>query len=115
MGYVLSTYREDTRQGGIPIQRQYFYNKEAAFEDFALRSGLVDAKKLFNETELTILHSGLVKLRTMDSDLDRKGLDAVGALICRIEETVPGLSGKGKGLGIARKFPQLEHLLERER
>ncbi len=115
LGYVLSTYREDTRQGGIPIQRQYFYNKEAAFEDFALRSGLVDAKKLFNETELTILHSGLVKLRTMDSDLDRKGLDAVGALICRIEETVPGLSGKGKGLGIARKFPQLEHLLERER
>ncbi|MDE7324987.1 MAG: hypothetical protein K2N63_01705 [Lachnospiraceae bacterium] len=115
LGYVLSTYREDTRQGGIPIQRQYFYNKEAAFEDFALRSGLVDAKKLFNETELTILHSGLVKLRMMDSDLDREGLDTVGALIRRIEETVPGLTGKGKGLGIARKFPQLEHLMERER
>lgn len=114
LGYVLSTYREDTGHGRIPIQRQYFYNKEAAFEDFALRSGLVDEKKLFNETELTLIHSGLVKLRMMDSDLDRKGLDAVDALICHIEETVPGLVGKGKGLGIARKFPQLEHLLERE-
>lgn len=115
LGYVLSTYREDIKHGGSPIQRQYFYNKEAAFEDFALRSGLVDEKKLFNETELTLIHSGLVKLRMMDSDLDRKGLDAVDALIYHIEETVPGLAGKGKGLGIARKFPQLEHLLERER
>jgi len=115
LGYVLSTYREDTGHGGSPIQRQYFYNKEAAFEDFALRSGLVDAKKLFNETELTILHSGLVKLRTMDSDLDREGLDAVAALIGRIEGMVPELGERGKGLDIARRFPKLEHLLERGR
>lgn len=99
--------------GGTPVQRQYFYNKEAAFEDFALRSGLVDARKLFNETELAILHSGLVKLRTVDDDLDREGLDAVAALIGRIEETVPGLAGKGAG--IIGRFQRLEHLMERGR
>lgn len=42
--YVLSTYRKDMEHGGVPVQRQYFYNKEAAFEDFAMRSGLVDGK-----------------------------------------------------------------------
>ena len=113
LGYVLSTYREDTAHGGIPVQRQYFYNKEAAFEDFALRSGLVDARKLFNETELAILHSGLVKLRTVDSDLDREGLDAVAALIGRIEEIVPELAGKGAG--IVARCQRLEHLMERGR
>ena len=57
--YVLSTYRKDAEHGDVAIQRQYFYNKEAAFENFALRSGLVDEKKLFSETELKILHAGL--------------------------------------------------------
>ena len=73
----------------------------------------MDARKLFNETELAILHSGLVKLRTVDSDLDREGLDAVAALIGRIEEIVPELAGKGAG--IVARFQRLEHLMERGR
>lgn len=113
LGYVLSTYREDTEHGGAPIQRQYFYSREAAFEDFALRSGLVDARKLFNETELTLLHSGLVKLRTMDSELDREGLEHVAALIGRIEEVVPELGAKARGLDFSGLFPKFENIMER--
>ena len=57
--YVLSTYRMDKENNNAPMQRQYFYNKDEAFESFAVRSGLVDEKKLFSETNLKIIHTCL--------------------------------------------------------
>lgn len=69
LGYVLSTYKQDTQNNNRPIQRQYFYNKEEAFESFAVRSGLVDEKKLFTESELKILYDGLIKVSTQDESL----------------------------------------------
>ena len=66
--YVLSTYRCDENKN--PIQRQYFYNKEDAFESFATRSGLIDEKRLFSETDLKVIYAGLVKMRTIDNDMD---------------------------------------------
>lgn len=75
--YVLSTYRKDTENSNDAIQHQYFYTKETAFENFAMRSGLVDEKKLFSETDLKILHAGLIKMRTIDKDLDQEDLNSV--------------------------------------
>ena len=111
--YVLSTYRKDMEHGGAPIQRQYFYNKEAAFEDFALRSGLVDEKKLFTETELKILHAGLVKLRTEDQELDKDGMESVAALVERIEDIVPELGKKERTFDFMKMFSPLENVRER--
>ncbi len=111
--YVLSTYRKDMEHGGAPIQRQYFYNKEAAFEDFALRSGLVDEKKLFTETELKILHAGLVKLRTEDQELDKDGMESVAALVERIEDIVPELGKKERTFDFMKLFSPLENVRER--
>ena len=111
--YVLSTYRKDMEHGGAPIQRQYFYNKEAAFEDFALRSGLVDEKKLFTETELKILHAGLVKLRTEDQELDQDGMESVAALVERIEDIVPELGKKERAFDFMKLFSPLENVRER--
>ena len=111
--YVLSTYRKDAEHGDVAIQRQYFYNKEAAFENFALRSGLVDEKKLFSETELKILHAGLVKMRTVDNDLDAEDLNSVAALIDRIEDIVPELSKKERAFDFTKLFSQIENVLER--
>ena len=111
--YVLSTYRKDTEHGNAAIQRRYFYNKEAAFEDFALRSGLVDEKKLFSETELKILHSSLVKMRTVDNDLNQDDMDSVAALIDRIEDIVPELSKKERAFDFTKLFSQMENALER--
>ena len=111
--YVLSTYRKDTEHGNAAIQRRYFYNKEAAFEDFALRSGLVDEKKLFSETELKILHAGLVKMRTVDNDLNQDDMDSVAALIDRIEDIVPELSKKERVFDFTKLFSQIENALER--
>lgn len=111
--YVLSTYRKDAEHGNAAIQRRYFYNKEAAFEDFALRSGLVDEKKLFSETELKILHTGLIKMRTIDNDLDAEDLDSVAVLIDRIEDIVPELSKKERAFDFTKLFSQIENVLER--
>ncbi len=111
--YVLSTYRKDMEHGGAPIQRQYFYNKEAAFEDSALRSGLVDEKKLFTETELKILHAGLVKLRTEDQELDQDGMESVAALVERIEDIVPELGKKERTFDFMKLFSPLENVRER--
>lgn len=113
--YVLSTYRKDAEHGGAAVQRQYFYSKEAAFEDFALRSGLVDEKKLFSETELKVLHAGLVKMRTIDNDLDGEDLNSVAALIDRIEDIVPELGKKERAFDFSKLFAPIESMLERDR
>lgn len=111
--YVLSTYRKDTENANAAIQRQYFYNKDAAFENFALRSGLVDEKKLFSETDLKILHSGLIKMRTIDKDLDQEDLNSVAALIDKIEDIVPELGKKERSFDFTKLFSPLENLMER--
>lgn len=111
--YVLSTYRKDTENSNAAIQRQYFYTKEAAFENFALRSGLVDEKKLFSETDLKILHAGLIKMRTIDKDLDQEDLNSVAALIDKIEDIVPELGKKERVFDFTKLFTQFENALER--
>lgn len=111
--YVLSTYRKDTENNNAAIQRQYFYGKEAAFESFATRSGLVDEKKLFSETELKVLHAGLVKMRTVDNDLSQEDLNSVGVLVDKIEDMIPELSKKDKMFDFAKMFGQIENAFER--
>lgn len=111
--YVLSTFRRDTENKQSAIQRQYFYNKEEAFENFALRSGLVDVKKLFSETELKVIHAGLVQMRTADQALGQQDLDTVGTVIDKIEDIVPELGKKEKVFDFMKIFSPLENLLER--
>lgn len=111
--YVLSTYRKDAENGGSPIQRQYFYNKEDAFESFAVRSGLVDEKKLFSETELKIIHAGLVKMRTIDDDLNHDDLNSVERLVDKIEDIIPELQKKEKLFDFKRFFGSMENEIER--
>lgn len=111
--YVLSTYRKDTENSNAAIQRQYFYTKETAFENFALRSGLVDEKKLFSETDLKILHAGLIKMRTIDKDLDQEDLNSVATLIDKIEDIVPELGKRERVFDFTKLFTQFENALER--
>ena len=110
--YVLCTYRNDENKN--PIQRQYFYNKDAAFESFATRSGLIDEKRLFSETDLKILHAGLVKMRTIDSDLTQDDLNSVERLVDKIEDIIPELQKKEKALDFSWLFNSMERGIERE-
>ncbi len=112
-GYVLSTYRKDT-ESKMPIQRQYFYNKEAAFESFAVRSGLVDEKKLFTETELKVIHAGLVKMRTTDNDMDSQDLESVGQLVDKIEDILPELQKREHSIDFMKMFRNIDFGMERD-
>jgi len=110
--YVLCTYRNDENKN--PIQRQYFYNKDAAFESFATRSGLIDEKRLFSETDLKIIHAGLVKMRTIDSDMTQDDLNSVERLVDKIEDIIPELQKKEKTLDFSWLFNSMERGIERE-
>ncbi|MFI3238745.1 MAG: hypothetical protein R3Y47_12105 [Lachnospiraceae bacterium] len=112
--YVLSTYRMDTEHNNAAVQRQYFYNKEQAFESFATRSGLIDEKKLFSEVDLKMLHSGLIKMRTIDNDLTADDLNSVERLVDRIEDLIPELAKKEKTLDFAKFFHFGEQEADRE-
>ena len=89
--YVLSTYKQDAQNDNRPIQRQYFYNREEAFESFATRS----------------IHAGLVKLRTMDEELSEEDMKTVGELVNRVEEIVPELHREERKFDVSRLLDAL--------
>ena len=104
-GYVFSTYRTAPETDQI-IQRQFFYNKEFAGQDFAKRSGLVDEKALFTETELMVLHSNLVKLSMQSEHLNNDEMLDIGRMIEKIEEVVPELQDRDYDFDFAEEFRQ---------
>ena len=56
--------------------------------------GLTDARQYFSETDLSVLHASLVKVRMLpDNDLDSQETSVIDALIEKIEATVPELGG----------------------
>lgn len=102
-GYVFSTYRTAPETDQI-IQRQFFYNKEFAGQDFAKRSGLVDEKALFTETELMVLHSNLVKLSMKSEHLNNDEMLELGRMIEKIEDIVPELQDRDYDFDFAEEF-----------
>lgn len=104
-GYVFSTYRlaPDVDQ---PLQRQFFYNKESATQDFAVRSGLIDEKTMFSETELMVIHSNLVKVTMLDNNLSNDDMLSVGQMIEKIEDIVPELQGRDYDFNFEEEFRQ---------
>lgn len=104
-GYVFSTYRTVPETDQL-LQRQFFYNKEFAGQDFAKRSGLVDEKALFSETELMVLHSNLVKMTLLDNNLANDDMISVGQMIDKIEDIVPELKGRDYDFDFEGEFRQ---------
>lgn len=112
--YVLSTYRVDPENENQAIQRVYHYNKAAAYQDFAIRAGLVDEKKLFSETELKVIHAGLVKMMTVDNDLNEDDFNSVARLIDRIEEVLPELQKQEYSFDYSQEFDEAQDMDELE-
>lgn len=102
-GFVFSTFRT-APDSGETMQRQVFYNKEFAGQDFAKRSGLVDEKALFTETELRVLHSQLVQLNVLDNNVSNDDRIAVGRIIDKIEDIVPELAEHDTGFNFMDAF-----------
>lgn len=101
--YVFSTYRL-APDSGTAIQRQYFYNKEKAMENFAVRSGLVDERKLLSESELTLIHDELVKFLITPNEKTITQFEQVQVIIDKLEEVIPSLKEREIGLDYEQEF-----------
>lgn len=101
--YVFSTYRLSP-DNGTPVQRQYFYNKEEALENFASRSGLVDERKLFNEAELLLIHDEMVKFLITPNDKTVEQFEQVQILIDKLEDLLPALKDREIHLDYEQEF-----------
>ncbi len=104
--YVFRTYRLSP-DGVRPIQTQYYYNKAEALEQFSFRAGLVDARKLFTESELILIHDQLVRFQiSPNNDKTVEEFQTVCAAIERVEELVPALREREIMLDYAQEFEQ---------
>lgn len=104
--YVFSTFRLSP-ENNKPMQIQHYYNKAAAMEDYAVRAGLVDARKLFSETELTLIHDQLVRFQiSPNNDKTIDEFQTVCKAIDRIEEIVPELKEREITLDFEQEFGQ---------
>lgn len=104
--YVFRTYRLSP-DSGRPMQTQHYYNKAEAMEQFALRAGLVDARKLFTETELILIHDQLVRFQiSPNNDKTIDEFQTVCKAIDRLEEIVPALKEREITLDFEREFAQ---------
>ncbi len=77
----------------------YTEDYAAAKEDFAVRCGLIDKSKLFDETEMTLIRQGLVHLGANFPDLSAEQMTILGKVVGRIEMLVPDI----------RAHEELEH------
>lgn len=101
--YVFSTYRLSP-DNGTPVQRQYFYNKEEALENFACRSGLVDERKVFDESELLLIHDEMVKFLISPNDKTMEQFEQVQILIDKLEDLLPALKDREILLDYEQEF-----------
>ena len=102
LGYVMSTYKQDAENQGKPIQRLYFYDKQSAFESFAIRSGLVDERKMFSEDELRILHKTLIQYQIAEKDISTEDTQNMDALVDHLEDIIPELHKEEKRFDVSR-------------
>ena len=104
--YVFSTFRLSP-ENNKPMQIQHYYNKASAMEDYALRAGLIDARKLFSETELILIHDQLVKFQiSPNNDKTVDEFQTVCRAIDRVEEIVPELKEREVTLDFEQEFGQ---------
>jgi hypothetical protein len=102
--YIFTTYRlspDDAQK----MQREVFYNKADALQNFATRSGLVDERLLFSETELKIIRSNLIKMAVnFDAEMSAGSIKALKTLVERIEEVKPELSDRENEFDFSQDF-----------
>jgi len=82
------TWQQDTEKTRVDAGH-YTTDYKMAKQDLALRAGLIDRNKMFSETELTVIHQGLLYLGTNYPDLTSSQMKSVGEIIEKIEMIVP--------------------------
>jgi hypothetical protein len=81
------TWRLD-RNGGRELGH-YCNSYAEAKEDFAVRAGLIDRNRLFTETELTVIRSGLSEYLSLGSESpDGRREDTIESVIDKIDDVI---------------------------
>jgi hypothetical protein len=98
-GYMeFVTWQQDAEKTRVDVGH-YLTDYAAAKEDFALRCGLVDKNRMFDETEMKLIRQGLVHLGADFPDLTAEQMTLLGKVVERIEMLVPEI----------REHEELEH------
>jgi len=84
------TWQQDRDSTGVSLGN-YFTDYDKAKEDFSVRAGLVNRYKMLNETELKLIHQGLVHLGANYPHLTTDEMTNVGKLIEKVEIIVPAI------------------------
>jgi len=87
-GFEFVTWRYTYDVNSVTLGH-YFTSLEAAKEDFAKRSGLINADRMFGETDLKLIHSSLVNYVGLNGNLNYKDEKAIGSILEKIELLVP--------------------------
>jgi len=87
-GLHLTTWEYSYNRTGF-MHGHYTTDYEAAKEDFAVRCGLIDRNKLFDETEMKLIRQGLVHLGANFPDLTYEQNTLLGKVVEKIEMLVP--------------------------
>ena len=78
-----------THDGAGVTLGHYYTDFNAAVEDFAVRAGLINANRLFVETDLKLIHASLVGYVGLNGNLSYKDEKAIGGILEKIELLVP--------------------------
>jgi len=88
LGYVFYIFKNPPEVA----EPEYYYTKTDAMQNFAVKSGLVDERRFFNEKELADIYSNLVKMRIIkDKELTIDENIIIDNLTYKIESVMPGL------------------------
>jgi len=87
-GYEFVTWMYSYDKKGVTIGR-YFNDYESAKENMAIRSGLIDRNKMFNETELKLIHTNLINYVALNPNIEYRIEEAIGSVLDKIENIIP--------------------------
>lgn len=87
------TWKKEKATEGVYAGKYFGENYEAARENFAKHSGLINADKLFSETEMLAIYSGLVKLQDL-GDISLKQEELIDSIKNKINNILPEIDEK---------------------
>lgn len=88
------TWRYDYDRKGVSLGHYFGSNYEVAMQDFAVRAGLIDRRKLFNKNELTSIYNACIYRGRNDESLCYDTEKELHILLKKIEELVPEAQGQ---------------------
>lgn len=88
--YEFVTWRYATDGRSVNIGH-YFSDYPEAKEDFALRAGLLDPKRIFSESQMKVIYTSLISYVGSDPFIDVRTEKGISAVLEKIRDMIPEL------------------------